>query len=147
MAEFGVGTETSSESESTSTFIMFIVGAALIVFNSGISSLAGLGGGGFSIVTLILLFDILPKDATIIVFACIMGASLGNIINQMRRALNGVPVIHYQCAFVVTPLMFMGSIFGVLFNKIAPSIVTVSSIMGAAFMSLPSILKRFREGY
>lgn len=126
---------------------MLIVGGVLIVFNSGISSLAGLGGGGPSIVILIMLFDTLPKDATIIVFACIMGASLGNIINQMQRSLNGVPVINYQYAFVVTPLMFMGSIFGVLFNKIVPSIVTVSCIMGVAFMNLPSIYKRFREGY
>lgn len=56
---------------------------------AGLSSLAGLGGGGPNVVVLILFFNTLPKEATIIVFACIMGASFGNIVNQTQRALNG----------------------------------------------------------
>ena len=55
---------------------------------SGLSSLAGLGGGRLNITILILFFNILPKNATLMVFACIFGASAGNMINQMRRALD-----------------------------------------------------------
>lgn len=56
---------------------------------AGLSSLAGLGGGGPNVVVMMMFFDILPKDATLIVFACVLGSSFGNIINQMRRSLDG----------------------------------------------------------
>ena len=96
---------------------------------SGFSSLAGLGGGRLNIVFLIMFFNVLPKDATLMVFACIFGASSGNMINQMRRALNGRPVINYSYASIVIPLMFIGTIFGIIFNKLLPSIVLVGIIL------------------
>ena len=56
---------------------------------SGLSSLAGLGGGGPNVVVLISCFGVLPKDATIIVFACVFGSAFGNMLNQTRRAIDG----------------------------------------------------------
>lgn len=66
-----------------------IVGCIAISVISGLSSLAGLGGGGPNIVVLILCFNFMPKEATIVVFACILGSSFGNMVNQMRKAHNG----------------------------------------------------------
>jgi hypothetical protein len=65
-----------------------IIGTILIALIAGLSSLAGLGGGGPSIVIYMACFNILPKDATIIVFSSILGSSFGNLVNQMRKALN-----------------------------------------------------------
>lgn len=65
-----------------------IVGCLLMGTIAGLSSLAGLGGGGPNVVIMIVFFDMLPKDATIAVFASIMGSSFGNMFNQMRTALN-----------------------------------------------------------
>jgi hypothetical protein len=51
--------------------------------------MAGLGGGGPSLVVFILFFNYLPKDANMIVFTSILGATLGNFMNQMRKSYNG----------------------------------------------------------
>jgi uncharacterized membrane protein YfcA len=65
-----------------------ILGGFFMGSIAGLASLAGLGGGGPNVVILIIFFDLLPKDATIVVFACIMGSSFGNMANQMRTAFN-----------------------------------------------------------
>ena len=62
-----------------------MIGGFLMILISGLSSLAGLGGGGPNIAIMIMFFNILPKNATIIVFACVFGSASGNMINQMRR--------------------------------------------------------------
>ena len=100
-----------------------------MILVSGLSSLAGLGGGRLNITILILLFNVLPKDATLMVFACIFGASSGNMVNQMRRAFNGKAVINYGYASIVIPLMFIGTLIGVIFNKLLPSAVLVSIML------------------
>jgi uncharacterized membrane protein YfcA len=124
-----------------------IEGCVLMMIISGLSSLAGLGGGGPNVVCLILFFDVLPKDATIMVFACIFGSSLGNVVNQARRALDGKPVVNYNYASITIPIMFIGTIFGVFINKLLPSVATVSIIMFFAMTSIPKIFRRFFEGY
>jgi len=55
---------------------------------AGLSSLAGLGGGGPNIVIMIIFFDMFPKTANLVAFANVFGAALGNVVNQMQKALN-----------------------------------------------------------
>lgn len=66
-----------------------VIGMIIMMLISGLSSLAGLGGGGPNVVVLISCFGVLPKDATIIVFACVFGSAFGNMLNQTRRAIDG----------------------------------------------------------
>ena len=124
-----------------------IIGTVLMMLISGLSSLAGLGGGGPNIVVMMVFFDVLPKKVTLTVFASIVGASLGNVTNQMRRALDGQPIIKYDYAFVTLPIMFIGSLIGVLTNKFLPSLVNISIIMLVSINSVPKIYQRFRHGY
>ena len=105
--------------------------------------MAGLGGGGPNITLLIMFFGVLPKDATIMVFACVFGSASGNMINQMRRSLDGEPVVIYSYASIAIPLMFIGTLFGVLINKILPSLITVLIIVAVSAISLPKIFVRF----
>lgn len=77
------------DSDSSYFTLQHLAGCLTMMSIAGLSSLAGLGGGGPSVVVLILFFNVLPKEATIMVFACIMGSSFGNIINQAQRALDG----------------------------------------------------------
>lgn len=70
------------------TWLQFTIGCLLMGLISGLSSLAGLGGGGPNIVVMILCFNIMPKHATIAVFASILGSSFGNMVNQMQTAFN-----------------------------------------------------------
>jgi uncharacterized membrane protein len=72
-----------------------------------------------------------------------MGSSFGNMANQMRTAFNNQPMIRYQYAFVVLPLMFIGSLAGVLLNRWLPSAVMVLIIVAVTASSLPNIYRRF----
>ena len=58
------------------------------------------------------------------------GTALGNITNQMRRALDEEPVVKYKYSAMTIPMMLIGAVIGVYFNKLAPNLVTVS---GATF--------------
>lgn len=114
---------------------------------AGLSSLAGLGGGGPNIVVLIIFFDMMPKDATIAVFASILGSSFGNMVNQMQTAFNNEPMIRYKYAFITLPLMFIGSLIGVLMNRLLPSVVIVAIIIAVASYSIPKIFQRYKDSH
>ena len=60
-----------------------------MMITAGLSSLAGLGGGGPNVVVMIIFFDMLPKNATLIIVACVCGSSFGNVVHQMQKAYNG----------------------------------------------------------
>ena len=124
-----------------------IAGILIMMLISGLSSLAGLGGGGPNVVILITCFGVLPKDATIMVFACVFGSAFGNMLNQTRRAIDGEPVVNYTYISITIPIMFVGALVGVMFNQLFPSLVTVSIIVGTAIISLPRIFHRFRQAY
>lgn len=123
------------------------MGILTMMLISGLSSLAGLGGGGPNVVILITFFGVLPKDATIMVFACVFGSACGNMLNQSRRAIDGEPVVNYTFVSVTIPIMFMGTLAGVMINQLLPSLATVSIIIGTALLSLPKIYNRFRHAY
>jgi len=114
---------------------------------AGINSLAGLGGGGPHMALLILCFGLLPKQATIVVFACIFGTAFGSTINQMRRALDRKPAINYSYTMVTIPLMTIGAILGVFLNRLLPSLATVSIIVGLSAKGLPKMWNRFNDAY
>ncbi len=124
-----------------------LLGTILIPTITGLSSLAGLGGGGPSLVVFIMFFDYLPKDANIIVFTSILGATLGNCFNQMTKSHNGQPIIQYKYAYVTLPIMFIGSYFGVFLNNFLPSLIISAIVVGQSIISLPKIKKRFYESY
>lgn len=119
----------------------------LLVLVAGVNSLAGLGGGGPHMALLILCFGLLPKQATIVVFASIFGTAFGSTVLQMRRALDGQPLIKYSYTLATVPLMTIGTIFGVFLNRLLPSLATVSIIVTLAAKGLPKMWKRFQEAY
>ena len=96
---------------------------------------------------LILCFGLLPKQATIVVFACIFGTAFGSTINQMRRALDRKPAINYSYTMVTIPLMTIGAILGVFLNRLLPSLATVSIIVGLSAKGLPKMWNRFNDAY
>jgi uncharacterized membrane protein YfcA len=106
---------------------------------AGFSSLAGVGGGTPHLVALMLLYNYTPKQSTIVVFSCLLGTTLGNVLSQMRQKINNEPIIQYQYAFVSIPIMFIGSIIGVLLNKLFPSVAICAFIMYWALVSIKGI--------
>ena len=82
-----------------------------------------------------------------IVFTSILGATVGNTLNQMRKSHNGQPIIKYKYAFVSLPIMFIGSFVGVYLNALLPSLVICSIIVYTSTTSLPKIYERFKQSY
>jgi uncharacterized membrane protein YfcA len=124
-----------------------IVGSFIIAFIAGVSTLAGLGGGGPIISFLILLFYYSPKVSTLMVYCLILGGTLGNVTNQASTLVNGRPMIIYRYCFVSIPFMFAGSLIGVLINKYFPSVVVVGLIMVAIVNSIKTIYAKFKVSY
>ncbi len=83
-----VNTLVTAESQA-SYGMSHLIGVALMMLIAGLSSLAGLGGGSPNVVIMVIFFDMLPKNATLVTFACVFGSSFGNVVNQMQKAYNG----------------------------------------------------------
>ena len=124
-----------------------IAGFIVTFLVAGFSSLAGVGGGTPHLVAVMILYNYTPKHSTIVIFCCILGTTLGNVLSQMRKKINDQPIIQYQYAFVSVPIMFMGSIIGVLLNKLLPSIGICGFIMYWAAVSIKDIYKKFIVAY
>ena len=124
-----------------------VIGSFIVAFISGVSTLAGLGGGGPMISFLILLFYYSPKVSTLMVYCLILGGTLGNVINQASTVVNGRPMIIFRYCFVSIPFMFCGSLIGVLINKYFPSAAVVGLIIVTTLSSLKNIYIKFKVSY
>ena len=124
-----------------------IVGILCIMLISGVSSLAGLGGGGPMVSILLQAYNYTPKKSTLLIYALILGATVGNVLNQATTSIRGKTMIKYRYAFVTIPFMFLGSLFGVIINKFFPSLFVCLLIMLTSGKMITSIYKRFRESY
>ncbi len=111
------------------------------------ATLAGVGGGSFALVILMNFFGYLPKDASFVVFSCVLAATTGNTFNFLFKAYDGKPTIQFQYAFVSIPIMFSGSFIGILLNKFFPSIITYSIIIIVFAASVKRTYKRFADEY
>lgn len=119
----------------------------MLALIAGLSSLVGLGGGASSTIVLMLFFEILPKQAIIIVYACIFGSSFGSIIDKMQVSHDGKPIINYHQVFISLPLIFIGALFGVHLNVLLPSLFTIATIMSVNVVTAPKIYARFKAAY
>ena len=124
-----------------------LIGFLLTFLVAGFSSLAGVAGGTPHLVVLMLLYNYTPKHSTIVIFSCLLGTTLGNVLSQMRQKINSEPIIQYQYAFISIPILFMGSIIGVLINRLFPSIAICAFIMYWAAVSIKDIYKKFITAY
>ena len=124
-----------------------IIGLALMMILAGLHALAGLGGGGPNVVILILLFGMLPKQATIAVYGAIFGSAFGNIINQSRRMVGKTQIINYKYASITIPIVFIGSQFGVMINQLLPSAATILFIILLNSYKAWGIIGRFQSDY
>lgn len=125
--------------------LMNFIGTIFLMIATVLSSLSGLGGGGVIIPSLIMFYDYLPKDATIVVYCCILGTSLGNVSNLLQDSIDGKPLINYEMMFISIPFVFTGAILGVVLNKFLPSIAICLIIIYLFFKTIMKTVKRFKD--
>lgn len=116
----------------------------ILIITNGLSTIAGIGGGALGLIIFMLGFDYTPKDATLVVLCSIFGASTGNILNLMRKAFNGRPLINYRHVLLLIAIIFTGSFVGILLNKYLPSVGICSMILFIRVISVKKSYRRFR---
>lgn len=128
------------------TFIEILT-IILLMFCSVISTIGGAGGGVFFFPIIIAIFRFEPKEAIAISLSSVSFILVVRYLMSIneRHARRDKPLINYDVAIIFCPSIIIGTIFGVIMNKISPNwflLLLVSISMGITFMET---LKKARK--
>ncbi|CAD8191819.1 unnamed protein product [Paramecium pentaurelia] len=119
------------------------IGMLSIAIFTGFASLAGIGGGGVVVSLMTMFFNYSQKEALLGVFLPIFGAALGNFLNlaQQLDPQTKTPVVKMRSAIVACPAMIIGSMVGLILNKILPAFFLISILQYFLFLSCQKFYK------
>ncbi|KAL1830599.1 hypothetical protein ACET3Z_000250 [Daucus carota] len=122
-----------------------IVVASIIGFcGAAFGSVGGVGGGGIFVPMLTLIIGFDPKSATAISKCMIMGAAVSTVYYnlKLRHPTIDMPIIDYDLAVLIQPMLMLGISIGVAFNVLfADWMVTILLIVLFIGTSTKSFLK------
>ncbi|KAL6838383.1 hypothetical protein ACP4OV_031789 [Aristida adscensionis] len=121
------------------------LGSLIGIFGAAFGSAGGVGGGGIfmPMLTLIIGFD--PKSSTAISKCMIMGTAVSTVYYNLRlkHPTLDMPLIDYDLALLMQPMLMLGVSIGVLFNVIFPDWL-VTALMIIIFLGLST--KAYQKG-
>ncbi|XVF89209.1 hypothetical protein PTKIN_Ptkin19aG0111700 [Pterospermum kingtungense] len=109
-----------------------VVGSVIGFFGAAFGSVGGVGGGGIFVPMLTLIIGFDPKSATAISKCMIMGAAASTVYYnlKLRHPTLDMPIIDYDLALLIQPMLLLGISLGVAFNVIfADWMVTILLII------------------
>ncbi|KAL3500524.1 hypothetical protein ACH5RR_039617 [Cinchona calisaya] len=109
-----------------------VVGTIIGFFGAAFGSVGGVGGGGIFVPMLSLIVGFDPKSSTAISKCMIMGGAASTVYFnlKLRHPTIDMPIIDYDLAVLIQPMLMLGISIGVDFNVIfADWMVTVLLIM------------------
>ncbi|XP_074579664.1 sulfite exporter TauE/SafE family protein 3-like [Curcuma longa] len=109
-----------------------VVGSMIGFFGAAFGSVGGVGGGGIFVPMLALIVGFDPKSATAISKCMIMGAAGSTVYYnlKLKHPSLDMPIIDYDLALLVQPMLMLGISIGVIFNVVFPDwLVTVLLIV------------------
>ncbi|KAL3819033.1 hypothetical protein ACJIZ3_004938 [Penstemon smallii] len=109
-----------------------VIGSFIGFLGAAFGSVGGVGGGGIFVPMLTLIIGFDPKSATAISKCMIMGASVSTVYYnlKLRHPTLDMPIIDYDLAVLIQPMLMLGISLGVAFNVIfADWMVTVLLII------------------
>ncbi|MCD9640478.1 hypothetical protein HAX54_025815 [Datura stramonium] len=109
-----------------------VVGSIIGFLGAAFGSVGGVGGGGIFVPMLSLIIGFDPKSSTAISKCMIMGASVSTVYYnlRLRHPTIDMPIIDYDLAVLIQPMLMLGISIGVTFNVIfADWMVTVLLII------------------
>ncbi|XP_022751789.1 sulfite exporter TauE/SafE family protein 3-like [Durio zibethinus] len=97
-----------------------VLGSIIGFFGAAFGSVGGVGGGGIFVPMLSLVIGFDPKSATAISKCMIMGAAASTVYYnlKLRHPTLDMPVIDYDLALLIQPMLMLGISIGVAFNVI-----------------------------
>ncbi|KAK9749848.1 hypothetical protein RND81_02G155100 [Saponaria officinalis] len=121
-----------------------IVGSLVGFLGAALGSVGGVGGGGIFVPMLTLIIGFDPKSSTAISKCMIMGAAGSTVYYnlRLRHPTLDMPIIDYDLAVLLQPMLMLGISIGVTFNVIfADWMVTVLLIILFLITSTKALLK------
>ncbi|WVZ64671.1 hypothetical protein U9M48_014161 [Paspalum notatum var. saurae] len=121
-----------------------VLGTLIGFFGSAFGSVGGVGGGGIFVPMLTLIIGFDPKSSTAISKCMIMGASVSTVYYnlKLKHPTLDMPVIDYDLAVLIQPMLMLGISIGVIFNVVFPDwLVTVLLIILFLGTSTKAFLK------
>ncbi|XP_017643226.1 sulfite exporter TauE/SafE family protein 3-like [Gossypium arboreum] len=109
-----------------------VLGTSIGFCGAAFGSVGGVGGGGIFVPMLSLIVGFDPKSATAISKCMIMGAAASTVYYnlKLRHPTLDMPIIDYDLALLIQPMLMLGISIGVAFNVIfADWMVTVLLII------------------
>ncbi|KAI9097887.1 hypothetical protein K1719_025658 [Acacia pycnantha] len=97
-----------------------VVGTIIGFFGAAFGSIGGIGGGGFFVPMLRLVIGFDPKSATALSKCMIMGATVSTVFYNLRlkHPTLDLPIIDYDLALLIQPMLMLGISIGVVFNVV-----------------------------
>ncbi|KAL6556608.1 hypothetical protein OROGR_005896 [Orobanche gracilis] len=97
-----------------------VVGSIIGFFGAAFGSVGGVGGGGIFVPMLSLIVGFDPKSATAISKCMIMGAAVAAVYYnlRLRHPTINMPIIDYDLAVLIQPMLMLGISIGVTFNVV-----------------------------
>ncbi|XP_022729181.1 sulfite exporter TauE/SafE family protein 3-like [Durio zibethinus] len=109
-----------------------VLGSIIGFFGAAFGSVGGVGGGGIFVPMLSLIIGFDAKSATAISKCMIMGAAASTVYYnlKLRHPTIDMPIIDYDLALLIQPMLMLGISLGVAFNVIfADWMVTILLII------------------
>ncbi|CAH1442153.1 unnamed protein product [Lactuca virosa] len=109
-----------------------VLGSIIGFCGAAFGSVGGVGGGGIFVPMLTLIIGFDPKSATAISKCMIMGAAASTVYYnlKLRHPTLDMPIIDYDLALLIQPMLMLGISIGVAFNVIfADWMVTILLIV------------------
>ncbi|CAN6162245.1 unnamed protein product [Urochloa humidicola] len=100
-----------------------VVGSLIGFFGAACGSVGGVGGGGIFVPMLALIIGFDPKSSTAISKCMIMGGSISTVYYnlKLKHPTLDMPLIDYDLALLMQPMLMLGVSIGVIFNVIFPN--------------------------
>nr|CAB3453182.1 unnamed protein product [Digitaria exilis] len=100
-----------------------VLGSLIGFFGAACGSVGGVGGGGIFVPMLALIIGFDPKSSTAISKCMIMGGSVSTVYYnlKLKHPTLDMPIIDYDLALLMQPMLMLGVSIGVLFNVIFPN--------------------------
>ncbi|GMP94807.1 hypothetical protein CsSME_00044110 [Camellia sinensis var. sinensis] len=112
--------------------VRIVLGTIIGFCGAAFGSVGGVGGGGIFVPMLSLIIGFDPKSATALSKCMIMGAATSTVYYnlRLRHPTLDMPIIDYDLALLVQPMLMLGISIGVAFNVVfADWMVTVLLII------------------
>lgn len=113
-----------------------VIGYIMIFLVTIITTVGGIGGGAFYLPIFMVFFGFTLKEAIPLSITCVMGVLFCRYFMTIKEKhpRRDKPLINYEVCLIFSPAITVGTVFGVLVNKIAPSwliLVLVIVVLGS----------------